>query len=559
MRTGFLAEYRLIYGPWQAFERAIARLLVHKGYTNVSLVGGSGDKGADVIASVGQEEYVFQAKYSERNSKLSVDIVGDVVKAMDFYEIEKGICVSNRQLGPRQKEKMSMFKELGYDIRSVTGGKLLRDFEKLPDWTEDDRILRPYQSHSLNELKESFKSGSNRALISLATGMGKTFVAASFLKWLFENNPQLNVLILAHTKPLIEQFDQNIWKSLPKTVSTHLLHGTEKPSYSDGVLLATFQSIESYFREKEDILFDVVIVDEAHHAAASTYNRTIDHLSPKYLLGLTATPFRMDERLITEIFGEPLVTYDTVQGMRKGYLCDVDYRLKNDNIDREWIAKNSNRGHTIKQLNKKIFIPQRDHEICEMIFEYWKKYQRNRGIIFCNSVEHALRVEKILISMLSMNARNLSTQETSEEVTKRLRMFRKGEIEILTVFDMLNEGVDVPDVDFIVFMRVTHSRIYFLQQLGRGLRYKEGRKLLVLDFVADLRRIGEVRRFYSLFGESSDRSDVEDLQLDENFKLSFSDEETSDFLNLVVRDIEDLENLDESDVVRLAYSEDNAE
>lgn len=92
-------------GPWQAFERAIARLLVHEGWGDVDLVGGVGDKGADIIAGIGEKEIVFQAKFSTTNRPLSVDIVGDVVRAMDFYEIRRGICVSNRYLGPKTKRE----------------------------------------------------------------------------------------------------------------------------------------------------------------------------------------------------------------------------------------------------------------------------------------------------------------------------------------------------------------------------------------------------------------------------------------------------------------------
>lgn len=107
---------------------------------------------------------------------------------------------------------------------------------------------------------------------------------------------------------------------------------------------------------------------------------------------------------------------------------------------------------------------------------------------------------------------------------------------------MLNEGVDIPDVDYIVFLRVTHSRVYFLQQLGRGLRYKEGKTLLVQDFVADIRRIKRVRTFQNDFEEAK-RNEIEDLLIEDAFKLNFTAEETTNFLDLVTKDIK--EDMDE--------------
>ncbi len=110
--------------------------------------------------------------------------------------------------------------------------------------------------------------------------------------------------------------------------------------------------------------------------------------------------------------------------------------------------------------------------------------------------EHAERMEKLLKSNFEIPVWSLTTRvKDSRERARRLREFRTGKCKIITCYDMLNEGVDVPDVDYIVFLRVTHSRVYFLQQLGRGLRYKEGKTLMVQDFVADIRRIKTVKSF----------------------------------------------------------------
>jgi len=113
---------------------------------------------------------------------------------------------------------------------------------------------------------------------------------------------------------------------------------------------------------------------------------------------------------------------------------------------------------------------------------------------------------------------------------------------------MLNEGVDIPDVDFIVFLRVTHSRVYFLQQLGRGLRYKESKTLLVHDFVADIRRIKRLKSFQNEFDEAR-KNEIEDLFTNNSFSISFSSEQSMNFLDLVTKDIS--EEADEDDEVFL--------
>lgn len=556
MDSGFLGQNRIIKGPWQAFERAIARLLAHKGWDSYDVVGGAWDKGADVIGSKDGEEKIFQVKFSINNHPLSVDIVGDVKRAIEFYKIENGVCVSNRMLGPEQKRKLAILKNQGYNIETFIGEAIYNSFAKMPDWPVEKKPLRQYQRIAVDRLIEAYESGLPRGLIVLATGLGKTFVAANFLRYVYEHRPETKILILADKKELLIQFDRGIWTNLPKHVSTHLLYDNEKPSYTEGIILSTFQSFEGFYHKNPELYFDIVIVDEAHHAPASTFLATINTLSPKFLVGLTATPFRTDDLSVTSVFGTPLVKVDIGKAMQMGYLANVSYKIKNDNIDTDWVAKASKKGYTIRQLNKKLFIPERDEEICKTIMDYWNYKTAQRGIIFCNSSGHAEIVEQLLRTVYNFPARALTTKVTDpHERAKRLRLFRTGEIKILTCYNMLNEGVDVPDVDFLVYLRVTHSRIVFLQQLGRGLRYKEGKTLLVLDFVADLRRLAGVKSFskeiLNVKDDDPNPGEFEKLHLPSQFQLEFFDQSATDFINLVQADESELENSNEDDIVYL--------
>lgn len=552
IEKGFLGIERLTKGPWQAFERGIARLLAHRGWDTYDVVGGTGDKGADILGSINGIEKIFQTKFYQSNHSLSVDIVKDVVRAIEFYGIQEGVCVSNRILGTEQKRKLEIYKKQGYKIETFTGNKILETFKELPIWPTDLRKLRPYQREAIDKIISTFEQGIPKGLITLATGLGKTYVAGCFLRWLFEHYPKYNVLVLADKKELLLQFDKSLWTNLPKFIATHILHESEKPTFTDGILLSTFQSLDGFLEKNTDLKFDIVIVDEAHHAAANTFVTTLEKINPSFLLGLTATPFRKDQRDIKKIFGDPLVKYDVIKALQKGYLANIDYKIKNDNIDINWVAEESKKGYTIRQLNKRIFIPQRDEEICDTIFKYWNYKKPQRGIIFCNSSEHAERIEQILRTKFDFPARSLTTRvPDADERAKRLRLFRVGQIKILTCYDMLNEGVDVPDVDFLVYLRVTHSRTIFLQQLGRGLRYKKGKTLLVLDFVADIRRLAGIKLFKKDYEEYPEeiRKDIEEIRLPSHFELQFFDETTKDFLNLVEADISELDDSTEDDLI----------
>ena len=239
---GFLSTERLSKGTWQAFERGIARLLSHSGWEMNEIVGGSGDHGADIIATYKDEngqvlEYIYQAKFSGNNKPISVDIIGDLKRAMEYYGIEIGVAVSNRVLSDSQNLKLKSLINTGYKIETFLSNNIFESYSALPPWAPEKRALKQYQYEALGKLQQAYLRGDRQGLICLATGLGKTFVAATFLRWLYENNQNLNVLILANTRSLIEQFDRAIWTNLPKWVATHLVYDSEKPTFLEGVTL----------------------------------------------------------------------------------------------------------------------------------------------------------------------------------------------------------------------------------------------------------------------------------------------------------------------------------
>lgn len=386
-KWGFLGTERLYNGPWSAFERALGRLLIHKGWEHVAVIGGSGDNGADVIASNGKNEMVYQVKFRSNGGAVGKEIVEDIKRAMEFYSISNGCVVTNGYLSKGSLDFLYNLRKSGYNISFIEGRKLLNLYENLPLKPVIDYDMREYQALALDSILQAFNKGDRSALLVLATGLGKTFVAGKFLSQIYRKYSDMKVLVLANKDDLIKQFDLALWPHLPKSVATHLWDEKEKPMFNEGTTLATFQSVFNHIKANKPLQdYNIIIIDECHHAGADTYKTVIDHINPDFLLGMTATPFRTDERDITEIFGKPLFSMDIIKGMKHGFLSRVDYRIFADNIDWDFVESSSQKSLTVKDLNKKLFIPKRDDEIIYTIKNVWKKEKVNRAIIFVRAL-----------------------------------------------------------------------------------------------------------------------------------------------------------------------------
>lgn len=542
---GFLGRERLFNGPWSAFERAIARLLVHKGWKHVAIIGGSGDNGGDIICANEDAEAVYQVKFRTNGGSVGIEIVNDIKRAMEYYGISRGCVVTNGYLSKSANNYINNLRKSGYKIAKLEGKDLLEIFCGLDNYPNVKLDIREYQALALESILSPFDKGNRSALLVLATGLGKTFVAGKFLREVFKRYKTFKVLVLANKDDLIKQFEIALWTHLDKNVATHLWDGFEKPINYEGVTLATFQSVLNHIRTSKPLPdFNIVIIDESHHAGAATYQEVINYLEPDFLLGMTATPFRTDDFDIKGIFGNPTFSMDIIEGMRHGFLAKVDYKILADNINWDFISRNSKKAMTIKDLNKKLFIPKRDEEIVKQLKATWEMEGTNRCIVFCASVEHIKTFEKTLLSY-GFRARGLYYGMNPRERERYLREFRQGKINVLLAVDILNEGIDIPEVDLVVFLRVTHSRIIFLQQLGRGLRLSRGKKkVIVLDFVADIKRVASLMNLYNRSKEYVP-GDIEVLGL-KNFEVKFSDATSESLLEAIINDRFEIEDFDDT-------------
>lgn len=490
MQDFFLDSRRLLNGSWRAFERDVARLLIQNAFEDVRIVGGTGDKGADVLAVKQGKLWVVQCKYTA-DSYPDSHAADEVIEAARFYEADRLAIATSRPFGPALNIAIQRWSRLGIKIDPLPPDVLMEMMRRSPEYPSARRDLRDYQDDCVRDLAASLRE-TGRGQLVLATGLGKTVVMAETTAQLFRDGVIAGgrVLVLADKRELVEQLQREFWQQLPKSVPTHLLVGGESPAFWDGITFATVQSVLP--RMSSMPKFGLVWVDEAHHIGSDSFRRVIDELDAPMVGGATATPWRGDRFDIDLVLGQPVAKIGIDEGLRRGFLCETDYRLLADNIDWAFVRKHSRNEYSIKELNTRLLIPTRDEEAARLIASTFKDENRQSLVVFCAGVEHAKSFAAML-RLYDFKASHITGEMSARDREKTMAGLRRGTINAVTTVDIFNEGVDVPDVDMLAFMRVTHSRRIFVQQLGRGLRLAKNKdKVVVLDFVSDLRRLSEV-------------------------------------------------------------------
>jgi superfamily II DNA or RNA helicase len=530
----FLDSRRLLNGSWRAFERDVARLLVQNAFADVRVVGGSGDGGADVLGVKDGKLWVIQCKFTS-DSYPDPRAVDEVVEAARFYEADRLAIATSRPFGPAMNSAIDRWAKLGIRIESFPPATLIEMMRRSPEYPRARRELRDYQDDCVQRLLAALRE-TGRGQLVLATGLGKTVVMAEATAQLFRDGLVNGgrVLVLADKRELVEQLQREFWQQLPKTIPTHLLIGGEEPTFWEGITFATVQSVIPRLESMPQ--FGLVWIDEAHHIGSESFRRVVSAMNPQMVGGATATPWRGDTFDIDTILGQPVAQIGIDEGLRKGFLCEVDYRLLADNIDWQFVREQSQHEYSIKELNTRLLIPTRDEEAVRVIAEVFKRESRRGVIVFCASIEHARNFAATL-RVYGFKSAWITGEMDSREREKTMAAFRKGVLDAITTVDIFNEGVDVPDVDMLAFMRVTHSRRIFVQQLGRGLRISPNKKkVVVLDFVSDLRRISQVIEL-----QRSIAGDVEHLDLIERV-VQFRDHGAGHFMFEWMLDQADLFN-----------------
>lgn len=353
---------------------------------------------------------------------------------------------------------------------------------------------RPYQTECCAALAQARANGIKKGLVEMASGLGKTLTANFDVQQFLQDSPNARVLYLCHQESILLQSKQKFQKTFGEEYSYGMFTGNYKTSHAVTFLFATLQSMRDHREEYGVDAFDYVIVDEAHHTAAETYQPTADYFKPQFLLGLTATKDRMDGQDILDTYGKIIYRMDIYDGWEQGWLARVDYRIMLDDLKQEEFEKYvgphaTDEKVSLAQLNKTIFAPQRDEDIVKSIREQTSDLEEPRIFIFCPSVEHANAMAHQFVGEAAVihSGQSIGLNEAI------LSNFRSGDIRIIISVNMLNEGIDVPEADVVVFLRATESSTIFFQQLGRGLRISGGKRTVrVLDYVANLERISTI-------------------------------------------------------------------
>ncbi len=335
-----------------------------------------------------------------------------------------------------------------------------------------DLELKEHQKQALNSLEEMRKNHETIALLYHATGTGKTVTAVSDAK-----RCGGRTLFLAHTVELVEQAAKT-FKELWKTVNVgKYVDSIKQPNAF--VLCGSIQSVALNLDRFKPDNFDYLIIDEAHHASADTYQKVLSYFKPKFTLGLTATPERADDKNILDIFKNTAHKLDIQTAVEIGELVPVRCIRIHTNVDLTKVRFNSVQ-YNIRDLESKIFVPERNTLIADTFMEYCSE---KRTVIFCASVKHAEQIAQ-LIRERGANALAVSGSMKASDRKEYLAKFQKGEIKALCACDLLNEGWDCPETEVLFMARPTMSKVLYTQQLGRGMRLADGKEsLIVFDFV----------------------------------------------------------------------------
>lgn len=335
------------------------------------------------------------------------------------------------------------------------------------------------QNEALEALQRARTGGLSRGLVVLATGLGKTYLAA------FDSNrPEFRrILFVAHRDEILSQAMRTFQRVRPDARCGKYT-GSEKDKAAD-ILFASVQTLggRGHLAQFSPYEFDYCIVDEFHHATARTSRSVIDYFKPRFLLGLTATPERVDGADLLRLCDGNLVYHcDVVEGIERGLLAPFSYHGVPDEVDYT----------NIPWRNGKFDPHVLEHRLAtdaraQNALEQWKQHGGARTLGFCASKRHADFMAQFF-SEQAVRAVAVHSGDTSAPRALSLDQLERGLLQVVFSVDLFNEGLDIPEIDTVLMLRPTESRVIWLQQFGRGLRLSPNKdRLRVIDYIGNHR------------------------------------------------------------------------
>ena len=350
-----------------------------------------------------------------------------------------------------------------------------------------------FQQDILDELSRMRALGFNKNLLVAATGTGKTVISAYEIKKFLSENPTAKILFVAHREEILIQSMATFRHIIGDRKFGDILTGSAKPKNVHHLFAMINSLRNSNYKVSH---FDYIIIDEAHHSSANSYKFITDHISDEqFLLGLTATPERMDGTDIRSAFGnrfaceirlwdalnDGLLTPFSYYGLGAGDISEISFA--NNKYNDEALYSFLTTGDSFGLLLK-------------YIHEYLPRISENKCLIFCQSVSHAHQLQDFL------SQHNFSTAVIDANTPSKIRNntvsdFKEGRINFILTVDVFNEGIDIPEINSVILLRPTASLTIFIQQLGRGLRLCKGKnKVVILDFVFNHNRKFNILKNY---------------------------------------------------------------
>ena len=370
----------------------------------------------------------------------------------------------------------------------------------------------------------------SKGIIQMATGTGKTYLAAVWFKRLLNKDSKANLLFICHNRDILKQANDREFQNCLKEFDLSFGYYDASRKNKRQVTFATVQTLYRNLDKFDKKEFDYIVVDECHHYKAFTFEKALSHFRPKFMLGLSATAYRADGRDLEDICGKILYKYTIHEGNVDGILSPFNYYWVNNknSIRYKGMELKGTKGDE-KVLNREVCKPKYDKAIMSEYEGYVVGvHKKKKTICFCVSVKHTERMVKVFndrgIKAVGLTGKtnvydNGEHRKTIHTPTREriINDFSRGKYDVICVVDLFNEGVDIPDADCIMMIRPTYSSRIFTQQIGRGLRKAEGKKdLLILDFTASSRWCSIVEDFLKEALNIDVRAEVEKMDIEAN-------------------------------------------
>ncbi|WP_409300320.1 DEAD/DEAH box helicase family protein [Peribacillus sp. SCS-155] len=333
------------------------------------------------------------------------------------------------------------------------------------------------QLEALEELDKTLEEDYSKALVVMATGLGKTYLAGFFAEK-FEK-----VLFIAHLEEILYQAKKTFESVMPDKKYS-IYNGRIKENDGDAIFASIYTlSMQKHLQVFSPEDFDLIIIDEFHHAAADSYQRILEYFKPKFLLGITATPERNDNKDVYAICdGNVAFRMDFLEAIQRKWLSPFSYYGVFDDTDYSQITWIGNRYDEQELLQLQL----RD-DMAQKILDAWKDKKQTRTIGFCSSIKQA----DFLSSYFNNNGYRTVSLHSKQKLYSRndvINQLANGDLDVIFTVDLFNEGVDIPEVDTLLFVRPTESLTVFTQQIGRGLRlYESKEKCVIIDLIGNYR------------------------------------------------------------------------